>query len=70
MLFQVIIEKGGLWRLECLLREEDKYYVMDPCWILSNITARKESHIEVVLNILVLLKLQVILYALKTIFPV
>lgn len=62
MLFQVIIDKEGLWRLEHLLRKKDKYYVMDPCWILSNITPRKEIHIEVVLNLLVyFVKLQDIL---------
>ncbi|KAK1394842.1 hypothetical protein POM88_013898 [Heracleum sosnowskyi] len=48
---QVIIEKKGLWQLlECLLREQDKNYVMDPCWILSNITARKEKHIQAVIE--------------------
>lgn len=47
---QVIIDKEGLWELERLLREEDKYCVMDSCWILSNITARKEHHIEAVIK--------------------
>lgn len=47
---QVIIDKEGLWRLERLLREKDKYYVMDPCWILSNITARNEHYIEAVIK--------------------
>ncbi|KAK1394349.1 hypothetical protein POM88_013405 [Heracleum sosnowskyi] len=47
---QVIIDREGLWRLERLLHKKDKYYVMDPCWILSNITARKEIHIEAVIR--------------------
>ncbi|KAK1394340.1 hypothetical protein POM88_013396 [Heracleum sosnowskyi] len=47
---QVIIDKKGLWQLQCLLGEEEKYYVIDPCWILSNITARKEKHIQAVIE--------------------
>ncbi|KAL8116801.1 importin subunit alpha-like [Apium graveolens] len=47
---QVIIDKEGLLELECLLHEKDKNYVIDPCWILSNITARGETFINAVIE--------------------
>lgn len=31
----------------CLLEQVDMYYVKQACWIISNITARKEEHIKV-----------------------
>ncbi|KAL6533722.1 hypothetical protein OROHE_013555 [Orobanche hederae] len=46
----VIIEKDTLLSLECLLGEDDKYYVKNACWIISNITARKENHIKAVID--------------------
>ncbi|KAL6549728.1 hypothetical protein OROMI_020216 [Orobanche minor] len=45
-----IIKKDTLLSLECLLGEDDKYYVKNACWIISNITARKENHIKVVID--------------------
>ncbi|KAK1363266.1 hypothetical protein POM88_038827 [Heracleum sosnowskyi] len=48
---EVIIEKDALLSLECLLGKDDKYYVKNTCWIISNITAtRKENHIKAVID--------------------
>ncbi|KAK1363268.1 hypothetical protein POM88_038829 [Heracleum sosnowskyi] len=47
---EVIIEKDTLSSLECLLGEDDMYYVKNACWIISNITARKENHIKSVID--------------------
>ncbi|KAL6501848.1 hypothetical protein OROGR_026981 [Orobanche gracilis] len=47
---EVIIKKDTLLSLECLLGEDDKYYVKNACWIISNITARKEYHIKAVID--------------------
>ncbi|KAK1363274.1 hypothetical protein POM88_038835 [Heracleum sosnowskyi] len=47
---ELIIERDILLSLECLLGEDDKYYVKNACWIISNITARNENHIKAVID--------------------
>ncbi|KAK1382130.1 hypothetical protein POM88_019865 [Heracleum sosnowskyi] len=47
---EFIIERDILLSLECLLGEDDKYYVKNACWIISNITARNENHIKAVID--------------------
>ncbi|KAK1371107.1 hypothetical protein POM88_037199 [Heracleum sosnowskyi] len=48
---EVIIKKEDtLPSLMCLLGEVDMYYVKQACWIISNITARKDEHIKAVID--------------------
>ncbi|KAK1363039.1 hypothetical protein POM88_038600 [Heracleum sosnowskyi] len=48
---ETIIKKdGALLILSILLDEDDMYIVKQTCWILSNITARKEKHIRAVVD--------------------
>ncbi|KAK1363048.1 hypothetical protein POM88_038609 [Heracleum sosnowskyi] len=48
---ETIIKKdGALLILSILLDEDDMYIVKQTCWILSNITARKEKHIRAVID--------------------
>lgn len=47
---ELILKKDVLYSLEQILREDYFYFLMDACWILSNITARKESYIEDVIR--------------------
>ncbi|KAK1371125.1 hypothetical protein POM88_037217 [Heracleum sosnowskyi] len=46
----IIKKKDTLPSLMCLLEEVDMYYVKQACWIISNITARKEEHIKAVID--------------------
>ncbi|KAK1350241.1 hypothetical protein POM88_054677 [Heracleum sosnowskyi] len=47
---ELIIERDILLSLECLLGEDNKYYIKNACWIISNITARNENHIKAVID--------------------
>ncbi|KAK1363040.1 hypothetical protein POM88_038601 [Heracleum sosnowskyi] len=48
---ETIIKKdGALLILSILLNEDDMYIVKQTCWILTNITARKEKHIRAVVD--------------------
>ncbi|XP_074335703.1 importin subunit alpha-8-like [Apium graveolens] len=46
----IIKKEDTLASLMCLLKEEDMIYVQQACWIISNITARKEEHIKGVID--------------------
>nr|XP_017229726.1 PREDICTED: importin subunit alpha-2-like isoform X2 [Daucus carota subsp. sativus] len=46
----IIKEDGALLILLVLLEEDDLYIVKQTCWILSNITARKEKHIRAIID--------------------
>lgn len=47
---QVIIEKGVLWSVEWMIRQDQRHCVMYACWIISNITARKGNFIKDVIR--------------------
>lgn len=47
---QLMIDKGVLWSVEWMIRQDEKYCVMYSCWIISNITARKGKFIKDVIN--------------------
>ncbi|KAK1394133.1 hypothetical protein POM88_013189 [Heracleum sosnowskyi] len=47
---QLMIEKGVLWSVEWMIRQDEKYCVMYSCWIISNITARKGNFIKDVIH--------------------
>ncbi|WOG85983.1 hypothetical protein DCAR_0105176 [Daucus carota subsp. sativus] len=46
----IIKEDGALLIFLVLLEEDDLYIVKQTCWILSNITARKEKHIRAIID--------------------
>ncbi|KAK1371095.1 hypothetical protein POM88_037187 [Heracleum sosnowskyi] len=46
----IINKEGTLASLMCLFKEVDVYFVKQACWIISNITARKEEHVKAVID--------------------